>query len=300
MLTKRGERVTLFDKARGPGGRLSTRRVPTEAGEAQFDHGATLFTATTHGFGEQLARWESQGLTARWPAAGNRAYVGVPGMNAPVKALADGQRVHWQCRIEAIAHGVDGWRLTGDPDEGRYARLILAIPPEQASLLLETVAPDLAALAARQVSQPCWTLLVAYDPPLATQIQWLEPAGGPVARIARNRAKPGRSGPDSWVIQATAAWSSVHLEQDGEAIAAELLPAFFDAIEVSPHEPLLCQAHRWRYARASGTGVAARWDSALNLGICGDWMLGPTAEHAWESGQAMAGLLTGASTTAAG
>ena len=32
--------VTLFDKGRGAGGRMSTRRVETPAGTAAFDHGA--------------------------------------------------------------------------------------------------------------------------------------------------------------------------------------------------------------------------------------------------------------------
>lgn len=32
--------VTLFDKGRGPGGRMSTRRLDTPAGQASFDHGA--------------------------------------------------------------------------------------------------------------------------------------------------------------------------------------------------------------------------------------------------------------------
>ena len=40
-----GHAVTLIDKARGPGGRMSTRRVDTPLGQAAFDHGAQYFTA---------------------------------------------------------------------------------------------------------------------------------------------------------------------------------------------------------------------------------------------------------------
>ncbi|MFX9626906.1 FAD-dependent oxidoreductase, partial [Acinetobacter baumannii] len=36
-LVRAGHSVRLFDKGRGPGGRMSTRRLQTTAGEAQFD-----------------------------------------------------------------------------------------------------------------------------------------------------------------------------------------------------------------------------------------------------------------------
>ncbi|MFM8940069.1 MAG: FAD-dependent oxidoreductase, partial [Phenylobacterium sp.] len=43
-LHREGRKVQLFDKARGPGGRMSTRRVETPLGTIGFDHGAQYFT----------------------------------------------------------------------------------------------------------------------------------------------------------------------------------------------------------------------------------------------------------------
>ncbi|MFN3164316.1 MAG: FAD-dependent oxidoreductase, partial [Pseudohongiellaceae bacterium] len=43
--------VTVFEKSRGPGGRMATRR----AGDFQFDHGAQFFTARTESFRSLLA-----------------------------------------------------------------------------------------------------------------------------------------------------------------------------------------------------------------------------------------------------
>ena len=40
-----GQNVDLFDKGRGPGGRMSTRRMETPIGEIRWDHGAQFFTA---------------------------------------------------------------------------------------------------------------------------------------------------------------------------------------------------------------------------------------------------------------
>ncbi len=47
-LASAGHDVRVFDKGRGPGGRMSTRRVALPGGDAAFDHGAQW--ATTHGW----------------------------------------------------------------------------------------------------------------------------------------------------------------------------------------------------------------------------------------------------------
>ena len=49
-LSSRGHDVTVFDKGRGVGGRLATRR----AGSAVFDHGAQFFTARSDEFQQQV------------------------------------------------------------------------------------------------------------------------------------------------------------------------------------------------------------------------------------------------------
>lgn len=82
-LAGRGHVLTLLDKGRGPGGRMSTRRVATEAGKANFDHGAQYFMVRDPGFRTRVDAWVATGCVAPWVAAGAEAFVGVPGMNAP-------------------------------------------------------------------------------------------------------------------------------------------------------------------------------------------------------------------------
>ncbi len=89
-LAGRGHDVVLFDKGRGPGGRMSTRRVQTPGGEAHFDHGAQYFTVRDDDFAQQVSAWIDDGVVAPWPAAGSGAYVGVPAMNSPVRRAGRG------------------------------------------------------------------------------------------------------------------------------------------------------------------------------------------------------------------
>jgi predicted NAD/FAD-dependent oxidoreductase len=61
-LAEAGHRVQVYEKARGPGGRVSTRR--TERGH--FDHGAQYFTARDPDFLRQLEDWVARGVVERW------------------------------------------------------------------------------------------------------------------------------------------------------------------------------------------------------------------------------------------
>jgi len=285
-----GHDVVLFDKGRGPGGRMSTRRLPTSAGEAQFDHGAQYFTVRDDGFRRRVDGWIAQGVAAPWPAAGHDAYVGVPGMNAPIKQMADGLAVHWGMRVTQIERSGRGWRMAleqGDVVDLDIA--VVATPAEQASALVDAVAPDLAARARSTPSAPCWTVMFAFAEPLPTGVDCLRGAeGNPLGWAARNGSKPGRTGPEAWVVQASPAWSRSYLDADAEWVSATLSAALSERLGTAPPSPIARSTHRWRYARASVEGSGALWDKDQRLGLCGDWLIGARVEAAWRSGTQLA------------
>lgn len=291
-LARAGHDLVLFDKARGPGGRMSTRRVETAHGTAHFDHGAQYFTVRDPGFAEEVARWQAAGTAALWPAAGDGCWVGTPGMNAIIKGLAAAQDVRWNCRIERIARDSSGWRLDHADGTDSADAVIVAVPAEQVSDLVAPFVPDWAALALATRSQPSWTVMAAFAAPLPIADDCLRPAGA-IGWAARNSAKPGRSGPESWVIQASAHWSAAHLEDDAAAVIVALMAEFVQMTGADLPKPLVLQAHRWRYALSGGAGRTALWDGDAALGLCGDWLVAPRIESAWTSGRALAALITG-------
>jgi len=80
-LQQDGCNVTVLDKGRGAGGRMSTRRIAMPGGEGAggevaFDHGAQYLTMRDPAFVEAMHGWEAAGVVARWPAAGEHAWVG--------------------------------------------------------------------------------------------------------------------------------------------------------------------------------------------------------------------------------
>lgn len=289
-LAAQGHTVTLLDKGRGAGGRMSVRRMATPLGEAAFDHGAQYFTIRDPRFHARAADWIAAGCVAPWPAAGPDAYVGTPGMNAPVRQMAAAFPVQWGARVTQLSRQGKTWRLgVENGDAVEVDVVVVALPAEQAADLTEPVAPAMAAHAAATRTHPCWTVMAAFAERLPTPTDcWRGADAEPLGWAARNVSKPGRTGPESWVLQGGPDWSRETLERTPEDVTAVLLAALATRIGVDL-PPLIAQgAHRWRYARSGAEGSGALWDPELRLGLCGDWLIGPRVEAAWLSGTALA------------
>ncbi len=168
--------------------------------------------------------------------------------------------------------------------------MVLAIPAEQTSALLASAAPDLAARASAARSEPCWTVMLAFAEPVAVdQNCWR--GEGIIGWAARNSSKPGRTGPESWVVQAGPDWSAQHLEADPDWVADALIAAFSALLDAGLPPRVGMVSHRWRYARSGVEGSGAIFDRDRRLGICGDWLIAPRIEAAWISGTELAELI---------
>ena len=298
-----GFQVSVFDKSSGPAGRMSTRR-----GDGwQCDHGAQYFTARDPDFRAELARWERAGVAAQWSPAMRRfdadgtasgcgaaeRFVGTPRMTAPAAWLASSLALRSGVTIRALQRGDAGWRLAADGAgalDRRYDAVVLAVPAPQAAPLLRNVAPLLAALAAGTKMDGCWAMMLQYPAPLALGFDAAFVNRGALRWVARDSAKPGRGGGESWLLHASADWSEAHIELDADSVAALLLPAFAELGGTSPQR---WSAHRWRYAStAQRHDEVCVWDGGLSLGMCGDWLNGGNVEAAWLSGRALAQRIT--------
>ena len=283
-----GHRVSLFDKGRGAGGRMSTRRLATPLGEAGFDHGAQYFTARSPRFHALALDWQRRGIAARWPAAGPDAWVGTPAMNVVVRDMSLRHDIAYDQQIQGIVRHADGWQLVGaaNPDD-RFDAVVVAVPAEQSASILGLHDLDMARHALLARSQPCWTAMFAFDAPLGFARDVIRDSGI-IGWAARNNAKPGRSAIEAWVVQASAPWSAGHIDSAKDDIEGALLEALLAEIGCKPLQPVASAVHRWRYALSAGTGAGALWNPDRGIGVCGDWLLGPRVECAWQSGTMLA------------
>lgn len=296
-----GYRVRVFDKGRGPGGRMSTRRVTLDDLTVRFDHGAQYMLPKTPAFQAQLERWVDAGVAGLWrgrvvsiDAAGQVTdqsdkprFVGKPGMNDIIRHLASDPSVEWGRRVQTVDKGDTlSLRFEDGSVEAGFHLVIVAVPAEQVSDIVSDLAPDFAAAAKGVQSSPCWTVMAAFEN--ETGIDWdaASMTGSPIGWAARNSSKPGRTETETWVLQASAEWSQTHLEDERDEVTEALLSAFAE-YDLLPR-PLYATAHRWRYSQVKSVPSAPFYfDSKRGVGVCGDWCSGPNVEDAWQSGMAL-------------
>ncbi|UAW97913.1 FAD-dependent oxidoreductase [Halopseudomonas nanhaiensis] len=296
-LASRAHTVTLFDKSRGSGGRMSSKR--TEAGE--LDMGAQYFTARDPRFRRELQRWLDAGWAAEWTPSlyrydeqgltaspdEQRRYVGVPRMTGLSRQLLEGLTFNSGVRITDLQRDDEAlWHLQDEHDRryGPFDRILLAVPAPQAVTLLHD-APSLAQAAAQVRVAPCWTLALSFAEPLAIDMDACFVRTGPLDWISRHLSKPQRFGADSWIIQSNAAWAAQHENADPAFVRETLTGAFAEVVDTPLPAPSQSLVHRWLYARSVSPcdwGALAAPD--LGLYVCGDWCLSGRIEGAWLSG----------------
>lgn len=308
-LADRGVKVVIFDKGRGPGGRMSTRRAQTPEGEIRFDHGAQFITATGESFSTLLEDARSKGAADLWTGrtvsidrGGNAEslrektrWVGVPGMNAIVKAALDGFDVRLGAKALKISGEAGAWSVHFESGavEGPFDRLVLTLPPEQLIDFLARSDGDFSELIAEAINarlSPCWAVMTVPGQAADLGFDGAKLLGGAVRWMARMNSRPGQEGPDAWVLHASPDWTDAFLESDPETVATALTEEAF--IRFGLPLPVWSQAHRWRYALVTDApGTPFKLDPTGTVGCAGDWRLGPRAELAWDSGDALGDAL---------
>lgn len=265
--------VVVFEKSRGLGGRLATRR--TEFGA--IDHGAPGIPDSVPIGGET---WLGADASMR--------QTGLPGVSGLARKLTHGLAIRTQVEVQPLMRAGESWTLTDQTGVGlgEYDRVIITAPPVQAAALA-AADEGLAAEMAPAKMSPLWTLMLAFADPTGLEQEVL-PLEGALSKAIPMLAKPGQMGLERWTLHASEAWSEANLELETEEAAQDLFDAFREQADV-PGEPDYLSAHRWRYARvrsALGRPFVANADASLIAG--GDWALGDLASHAIESGKAMA------------
>lgn len=285
-LAAAGFAVTLFDKGRRPGGRMASR----EGAAGSFDHGVQYLRATA-----AEADAIGAGQLLPWPAIpprdGAGGWLAAPTFNHLARHWAHGLDVRCSHTVSAVQRvaGGQGWQLRFAETDTVFdcAALLLTLPTPQAIPLL-TAAGIAPGRLAEVRYDPNWTLMwTPADPLPAGFSHQAGDDGAPLAWIAREDLKPGRSGPPRLTVQAGARWSITHLERPAETAAVELQALAARQLGISSRS-LAATAHRWRYAfvsQALGEPVLA-----LDQGLyyASDASLGSRVALAWQAGQAAA------------
>jgi len=324
-LVQAGHKVTVFERAGAVGGRTASIDTPfgTFDHGAQYftvrDPRFSQVLQTTPGLckpwsANTVRVLDAYGLVAAasLPAA-EAHFVPSPSMDALARRWAQplvaAGSIELSTQVTLIARDAlqpRQWQLStvGTPGASDaqhvfcgFDDVVLAVPHAQAVQLLRAshaVASLVSRLDVVQVG-PCWTLMLAFPQAAPTKITHLGPQWNAarsthhrIAWLARESSKPGRGSIERWTVQASAAWSAEHLQDDAPRVQAKLQKAFSEVTGIRA-EPSHAAVYGWHQAQTiTPLGKSHLWDKRLAVGICGDWCLGHRVENAFVSGLELA------------
>lgn len=313
-LSQSGLNVTVFEKSRGVGGRLSTKRVD---GLGLADLGAQFMTSRSPQFQSLIAQGIESKSVALWrakiasidqispgvfrenqtieDALVNTRYIGFPSMNQWLLSLWPRDKVELNQHITKLEENKNGlWTLHGSSSEEQYSAVILAIPPLQAANLVQNL-ENLREFLLSIPMDPCWASLNVFEKPLPLKFDAAFIQNSRLKWICANHSKIGRTqNPAAWTLHADSVTSRLLLNSPHDIVAAEMLLELEKIVGSKLPPSQLVVTHRWLYARpTSSPSPGIFWDTQRRLGAGGDWAFGDRVEDAYLAGIALADRLIG-------
>lgn len=298
--------VEVFEKARGVGGRMSTRY----ASPFFFDHGTQFFTARSKAFQRFIAPLMADGLIAPWEGKvitieeGGKIsdrlwfephYVAVPNMNSLCKHMATNLPINSSVEVAPLVTKTEsGWQLADKDGKtlGTYDWVISTAPPVQTQRLFAScLAAENHFPQARLLG--CYTLMVGFNRPWDKSWMAAKVHAHPIEWIAVNSTKPGRDKAVTSIVAHTSnAWAEQHIDDDMKEAEDFLRKEFESITGIETAAADYFSSHRWRYAIVSEADELNPFiDKSLGIASTGDWCTASRIEDAWQNAMKLAEVI---------
>ena len=288
--------VDLFDKAKGPGGRASFKRLDKVKG---FDHGAQYISPKTPQFKKFINGLIKRKILKNWVGKhlflnqtvkekkNHTKIIGRKGNNDISKYLLKGVNCYFQNELKKIDYKQKKWILIfADGKKKTYETLILTCP-----------FPQIFKLSKKYIKNSFINKKIKMDANITVMIAikktnknissyfFNDKTLGWAAN--ENSKKRFKCNTDLWTLQSTHNWANKKINKNKENKILNskiLINQFFKLTEIKKTKILFFLNHGWKYSSNSKPlNMKSYWDPSINLGICADWFIGPRLEAGWIS-----------------
>ncbi len=290
--------VTVFEKSRGVGGRMSTRYVEVFS----FDHGNQHFTARTKEFQDFLKPFLETGVVAEWSGKvitlelGKKMtkrlwfephFVAAPTMNGLCKKLSEQLTIILNKEIVPIHQKKeDGWHLYSKEGEflGVFDWVISTAPSEQTKNLMGAYLQNETSVSLSKMNA-CYALMIGFKKKWNHNWIAAKVLNNTLDWISINSTKPGRNKDVTAIVcHSTKDWANAHVDDDIKEVEKFLINEFEALTGISCSEADSISTHRWRYATSETIQDFGFFlDEKNGLAATGDWASASQIEEVWRS-----------------
>lgn len=295
LLSKKNS-VHIYDKARGPGGRCSFKRLNNLEG---FDHGAQYISPKSIQFKKFIEKLLKKKILKIW--GGKHIYlnkskkenkkhvkiIGTKGNNDICKYLIKNIQCYFHYELEKIKFINNKWKLNFKNNQIKYYdNLILTCPFPQLKKLIKKFIKDLFIKKKIKMDANITVMIKIKKSDInISSFLFNDKILGWAAK--ENSKKRFKNNYDLWTLQSTYEWANKKInknKKNKEDNSKILIDKFFKLSGIKKTKILTSLNHGWKYSSNSRPfNLKSYWNSKLNLGICADWFVGPRVEAGWIS-----------------
>ena len=297
-LIKKKINVEIFEKSRGVGGRMSTRK----ASPFIFDHGAQYFKINSKDFMHFISDLLDKNIIKPWSFRqaffnGNsleklkivsnkdKYFVGVPNMDSIVKYLSRNLNINLNTKINKIIKKDDNWFLYDENNKayGEYNWVILTLPAEQSNAFISNKISFHNSINNIKM-KGCFSLMVGMKKPLNLGFEAAYIKNNDISWIALNNSKPFRNSDCSLIINSSFKYAETNVETSKMDILNHMLNLTEKITENNLSKPILTTLHQWKYVEAENNPQQDYFiDPNQKIAVCGDWFINSRVEDAFTS-----------------
>ena len=297
LLSKKNS-VVLFDKARGPGGRASFKRVKGKTG---FDHGTQYISPKTNEFKKFtkslikkkiLKIWGGKHIFLNSKKKENKKHlkiIGKNGNNDISKYLLKKINCNYQSELKKIYYKNKSWYLLFDNGKFRsYKNLILTCPfPQLKKLSRKFINNSFLSKSLKMDANITTMIAIKKNKRSNSSFLFEDPVLGWAGN--ENSKKRFKSKYDLWTLQSTFTWANKNINQNKnnkKKNSKIMIDKFFKLSNIKKTKINYFLNHGWKYSSNSRPfKIKSYWDPKKKLGVCADWFVGPRLESGWISAQ---------------
>ena len=298
--------LTVFEKSRGVGGRMATRR----AEPYQFNHGAQYFKVENKEFKDFVQPLMvnkiikplktnqievlNKNVIKRTKIYNQQYYTAGSKMNSVVKYLINNNfSIKLLCKIEKILKENDNWFIV-DSDKvsyGPYDWLFITIPPNQAIEILYNSFKFLDIIKKIKM-RSCYSLMLGFDEIkefdfdtalfLDEDIQWLSIS----KKILEKKEYY------NLLINSSYNFAEQNINGSKDKISNYLIKQVSDILQCKLNNYKHKALHFWKYAMSEkNNNLGSLFDEDLKVIVCGDWCMNGKVEGGFFSAKNAANKL---------
>ena len=288
--------VVLFDKARGPGGRASFKRLKGKIG---FDHGTQYFSPKTKEFKKFITTlvkkkilkiWRGKHIFLNTKKKENKKHlkiIGKNGNNDISKYLLKNINCNYQTELKRISYKKKLWHLLFCDGKTRiFENIILTCPFPQLKKLSKKFINDTVLNKPIKMDANITTMIaIKKNKKVISSYFFEDPVLGWAGN--ENSKKRFKSKYDLWTLQSTFNWANKLINKNKENKKKNskiMIEKFFKLSNTKKSKVYFSLNHGWKYSSNSKPfRIKSYWDSKKKLGVCADWFVGPRLEAGWIS-----------------